>query len=34
MMGFALEKGLSTPTEGEILTVSQDDTKTPSAKLN
>lgn len=34
MMGFTPQKGLETPTSGEFLSVSDDETKTPSAKLN
>lgn len=34
MMGFAPQKGLETPTSGEFLSVSSDETNTPSAKLN
>lgn len=34
MMGFSHQKGLETPTSGEFLSVSSDETNTPSAKLN
>jgi LemA protein len=34
MMGFSPQKGLETPTSGEFLSVSSDETKTPSAKFN
>jgi len=34
MMGFSPQKGLETPTSGEFMSVSDNETKTPSAKLN
>ena len=34
MMGFSAQKGLYTPTSGEILEVSAADTKNPEVKLN